>query len=348
MKDGGLTIQFDGKTNYLFWNNNVFEYPIGGLICEYATLQPTQIKEIIDNYKNNSSKANIEITLDVIDYLIESFKDVFSPTISAAIIMEFINAFTDIYTHDKTEIEKHLSEINKIKQNDSIKEFILDSKDAFFSFNTMKDILNYAYYAFSQSYIIFKKCFIDIFESTDENNDKSNIDIENNLIDAIVSFYTDNFEFQHIEYNIIALEGKLVSIYTINSSLSLLLFELAHMIESDITYKKCKNCGRYFIPIKRIDTEYCNFPSPQDHLKTCKQIGAQFTRIKKEKEDEFTKEYRKIYMRMQMKARRHPKNITYQNELRSIVEEAKYWRRKIKTNDVDDIEWKSWLKKYIS
>jgi Family of unknown function (DUF6076) len=44
-----------------------------------------------------------------------------------------------------------------------------------------------------------------------------------------------------------------------------------HLKDSQI--KICKNCGSYFVPTGRIDTEYCNSKAPNSK-KTCSEIGA--------------------------------------------------------------------------
>lgn len=135
--------------------------------------------------------------------------------------------------------------------------------------------------------------------------------------------------------------------FTIRNSISLLLFEVAHIIESGSIINKCENCGNFFIPNTRIDTIYCNYPSPQNKSKTCKEIGAQITRSKKEKTDEFTYEYRKIYMRLQMKSRRNSQKKEYSLLLKKMVKESKGWREKLKEGNVIDEEWKEWLKGFL-
>ena len=47
MMDVGMTVEFDGKKNVVMEGEIIKEYPIGGLICEYARLHPTDLKQII-------------------------------------------------------------------------------------------------------------------------------------------------------------------------------------------------------------------------------------------------------------------------------------------------------------
>ena len=45
--DIGLNVDFNGKKNIVLNGDIIKEYPIGGMICEYARLRPTEIKPII-------------------------------------------------------------------------------------------------------------------------------------------------------------------------------------------------------------------------------------------------------------------------------------------------------------
>ena len=45
--DIGLNVDFDGKKNIVMEGEIIKEYPIGGMICEYARLRPTGIKPLI-------------------------------------------------------------------------------------------------------------------------------------------------------------------------------------------------------------------------------------------------------------------------------------------------------------
>ena len=45
--DIGLRVEYDGKKNVVLAGEIIKEYPIGGLMCEYARLRPTELKEVI-------------------------------------------------------------------------------------------------------------------------------------------------------------------------------------------------------------------------------------------------------------------------------------------------------------
>lgn len=84
----------------------------------------------------------------------------------------------------------------------------------------------------------------------------------------------------------------------IDTFFSLSLLEL---LESDKKIEKCKNCGRYFILIKK-GTLYCNNPSPQNNNRTCSSYMKEYNyrnNIKKDEEkEEIQKEIKKAKDRL--------------------------------------------------
>lgn len=45
--DVGLNVDFDGKKNIVMEGDIINVYPVGGMVCEYARLRPTEIKPLI-------------------------------------------------------------------------------------------------------------------------------------------------------------------------------------------------------------------------------------------------------------------------------------------------------------
>lgn len=76
------------------------------------------------------------------------------------------------------------------------------------------------------------------------------------------------------------------------------------MVSNKIKVKKCKCCGKYFIPQGRIDTEYCNRLAPNSN-KHCSEIGATKKYHTKSANNPikkaFQKEYKKTYARIRLK-----------------------------------------------
>ena len=128
--------------------------------------------------------------------------------------------------------------------------------------------------------------------------------------------------------------------------MSLILFETAHVLDTQTPIVKCKNCGQYFVPTGRSDSIYCSYPSPQDSEKTCKDIGAQVSRSNKEKTDVTTKEYRKVYMRYKMLMRRHPEEAEYEEKFNQLTGEVKEWRNKLAHGMATTEEFLAWLTEF--
>ena len=78
----------------------------------------------------------------------------------------------------------------------------------------------------------------------------------------------------------------------------------------------------YFIPVKKVDEIYCDYP--KENGKTCREKGAMATYNKKIKNNEDAyAEYRKIYLQKHRYMLRH-------KEDKEIVEEFETWKTQAK------------------
>jgi hypothetical protein len=95
---------------------------------------------------------------------------------------------------------------------------------------------------------------------------------------------------------------EIALLFEIGSVKDLLRFEFIKMIEHDIFIKKCKNCERFFIPRRRIDTEYCDRIWGAGPRK-CSEIGATLRYEKKVSENPILDAHKKAYRRFNSRAR---------------------------------------------
>ena len=236
-----------------------------------------------------------------------------------------------------SEVERNASinEENEGKDADKIKKYILEGSGYdCFGMTTIGQALLTAYSMYAQQYVVFKYMF-EIFTSEREAEEKQ--------IDAFFSMYAENVDFQHIEFAVMLYDGGLHSIYTIQSSISLFAFEVANAINAEVSFKKCKNCGNYFVPVGRADALYCPYPSPQNEKKACRDIGAQITSTKKIKNDLVEQEYRRLYMRLKMASRRHPEDEEIKVKLAKLATEMKVFRQKRSAKEVSSDDILEWL-----
>lgn len=88
----------------------------------------------------------------------------------------------------------------------------------------------------------------------------------------------------------------------INSVQDWFRYEFLYLAKGNVLYKQCKNCGRFFIPSGRSDSEYCDRIDAASG-KTCKEVGAINTFAKKHENDEIHQAYTKAYRRMDSRKR---------------------------------------------
>lgn len=348
-ESSGMTVIYDGKKNTLLCEGTVKEYPIGGLACEYARLAPSELKPIFNSYPKQSDAKSADNATEALMWIKDELIKTQLPVVALMCFASVIEAFSDLMNRSEIEIETHLSEINMDIENDDVKKFILDGTGSnSFSDNTIGDMFSYAYYVFSMEYVVFKYLFIALTKSVEkEAGEEVDLEEYEKSLNTFGSMYsTELMSAQHFGFKLLNIEGKIQSIFTIESSVSLLVFEVAHLIETSTAIIKCKNCNNYFVSMGRSDTIYCDYPSPQDHSKKCNEIGPQITRAEKEKNDEATKLYRKVYMRYKMLEKRNPNENRYSIILKELVEGSKGWRQVIKDDPERREEYISWIQSY--
>jgi len=332
--DIGLSVEFDGKKNTVMNDGDIVEYPIGGMACEYARLHPTEVKPLIlenpyfqdEDLKKNGGHALLK--------LYEACLAKFGVVTAVMIITDFSNFMADFNRANEDELKGMIDPLNADRDTNEIKSFILkESGYDEFGVMTIGQAMLSAYVYYADCYVAFKHSF-NMLASGDE--------YEEDQVMAFWGLYASNIDFQHIDFHIMFFDNAFHSIYTIKSSLSLIMFEAAHAMDAETKFVKCKNCGNYFVPVGRSDSVYCGYPSPQDETKECREVGANATRARKMKNDILTQEYRRLYMRLKMAIKRHPDDESLKERFKELTEGMKV-RKKQKEEgmiSVDGIlEW---------
>lgn len=122
----------------------------------------------------------------------------------------------------------------------------------------------------------------------------------------------------------------------------LLIIELQEIVCMDkFEIKKCKNCGKYFVPEKRTDELYCN--NIYEDGKTCKEIGSFKVKQKMINHDDDLRTYRNVYQKLLLRTRRNPQNIQYEKEFEKFKEENRKMREKLDKGKVTYEEYIEWL-----
>lgn len=339
--DFGLNTVFNGSKYKLVMAHSLDEYPIGGLICEYMRLTPTDIKDLILSCDGLDKEGTRDNYAEVFMQLHQKLYDCFPPVIGTMIAVEFINAAQDWFKAVQEGSTQMF--LNKYTSTyDSIRTFILeDTGYDCYGGETVLQVLLTLYYMFAENYVLTKVMFNNLME-----NDECDEEKQSKTVDLFASLFGEYMDMQHIDYRLILTENGIESLYTIKSSFSLLIFDLAHTISTDTNIVKCKNCGHYFVQEGRSNTVYCSYPLRDNKKKTCKDIGAQLTRANKEKTDVATREYRRVYMRYKMMTNRHPNDTAAAEKLSRLTTEVRDWRNKLAHGRATTEEFLAWLEQF--
>lgn len=342
--DFGLAVTYNGKSYTLLCEGIVKEYPVGGLICEYCRLSPTSIKPIIMECTGLDEAVTPDSMTAAILQFHERLFEHFPPVTAIMISLEFQDAASDwMKAIRENRIEEYMNYYaDENTGMESVKEFIFaDTPYQSFGCNSILQVLLSCYYNFAEAYINTKFMFNNLI---DEN---SNPDQRDSVLKLYCDLYGELIHMQHIDFRFLATAEKgLESLYTIKTSMSLLLFEMANAQQVEQQFVKCSNCGQIFVLEGRSDTIYCNYPSPQNKNKSCREIGAQVARANKEKSDIVTGAYRKKYMRFKMATKRHPYDHDKKKKFEELISGMKEWRVKLSDGTANSDEFLKWLEQF--
>lgn len=120
-----------------------------------------------------------------------------------------------------------------------------------------------------------------------------------------------------------------------------ILEELSKMQNYPI--KKCQNCGMYFIPSKRLDEIYCDYP--KENGKTCREQGAILSYNKRLQDKSAYSEYRKQYQQKFAYVNKNKDDKKIKKDFEKWKVQAKEQISKLKHNKISEDEVFEWLEK---
>lgn len=343
MMDYGLSVFYNNGKNYtLVGDGIVREYPVGGLICEYCRLVPTELKDIILDCPGLDLEANPDTLLKALMAFQEKLFSKYDPVIRVMVLVEFITTVSEWFQAIRQGDEDKYIAMFRQDESNVIQEYIFkDTPYTGAGKETVLQMLLSAYLHFADIYSTIKLVFYQIVGYYGKENET-----RENILSGFGQFYSTFIQMQHIDFRIVVTESGLESMYTLKSSISLLLFDMANSINQEANFKKYPNCEYVFVPDGRSDTIYCSYPSPQNKDKTCREIGAQIARANKEKNDIVTREYRKTYMRYKMKTQRHPGDKNAREKFSALTTDIKGWREDLAQGTKTTEQFLEWLSQF--
>lgn len=109
----------------------------------------------------------------------------------------------------------------------------------------------------------------------------------------------------------------------------------------NIEIKKCKNCGKFFVPENRSDELYCS--NIFENGKTCKEVGPFKVKQKLMEENNDLKVYRNVYQKLLLRTRRNPMNDEYEKKFIEFKRKNAELKEKISNGKLTQEEYMKWL-----
>ena len=142
---------------------------------------------------------------------------------------------------------------------------------------------------------------------------------------------------------------RIVSKANINSSyfiecadiIQALLIELLEIAKLNTEIKKCRNCGKFFVPDNRSDEIYCS--NIYENGKTCKEIGHFKVQQKLIQENDDLRIYRNVYQKLLLRTRRNPYNDQYEYDFNEFKKKNIELKEKVEKAKLTQAEYMEWL-----
>ena len=158
--------------------------------------------------------------------------------------------------------------------------------------------------------------------------------IDNNKVKINLSAFEilrdySNYPMRQDETQRIVSKANINSSYFIECTdiIQTLLIELLEIAKLNIEIKKCRNCGKFFVPDNRSDEIYCS--NIYENGKTCKEIGHFKVQQKLIQENDDLRIYRNVYQKLLLRTRRNPSNTKYAREFEIFKDDNNKWKENI-------------------
>ncbi len=337
MREFGLAVEYDGKRYTALSDAGVREYGVGEMACELLRLHAYELKDLIVQAPHFHDPLDADQMVEAVYWLRDRMREKYPYVVAEMLSNDFGNKMLEYFSFPEEDRQSCLGSYFEKVGDDKILEYIFEETDYNnLGATTNGQLMLSLYYMVSNEYVLFVAGFTAYLSEDDDPETKARVD-------GLLSMYNSDHDVQDIDFKIKIYDGGFHSLFIVKSFMSLLLFELAHLFEHNLYIVKCKNCGHYFVPQKRADTKYCSYPAPDCPEKTCKEVGAQKAWASKERTDDVTRAYRKVYMRYKMKINRHPDDAEARERLEQLSAGIREWRKKLANGEAEKNEFLNWL-----
>lgn len=349
----GLSVIMKEKEYEVLKDGTYDVCPVGGLISEYIRLPIVKLKEIILNVPHKEihflpGNVTFDMWGDTIEYFAREIHENFTFVQEQIVMAELLHSVYEMKRSGYDENVTEIKEFNKKVESDEFYQKFVPIEALIYieSSYTVLDFFTEIYYCILKYYFLVGMLLMSVSRTYDKYGCYNPKGVDTSKDDYIYQFFEDGVGTQDIDYKILFIDNELTPVYTLRSAMSLLLFDFAQVYKNNVGFVKCKNCGKYFVPVGRSDSIYCSFPLEEDSTKSCKDVGAQNARAEKEKNDVATKSYRKVYMRYMVHMSRHPEDAEKRKKLDQLTEEVKIKRKELQNGVITEEQFLDWLNQF--
>lgn len=302
-------------------------------------------KKYQDTYSSHITKSEFNIGEQLCDFLNTDFEN---PNSFKSLIKKYgINFFlnlTDIkYSDFPVSTEEYENSLD-ILINDHKYVFSLFRQDLMldieyiFNMNNLKEIKDLTPL---QRFQVMTNS--DVSSKSLEKIDNDKVRINLSAFEILRDY--SNYPMRQDETQRIVSKANVSSSYFIECTdiIQALLIELLEIAKLNIEIKKCRNCGKFFVPNNRSDEIYCS--NIYENGKTCKEIGHFKVQQKLIQENDDLRIYRNVYQKLLLRTRRNPSNTKYAREFEFFKDDNNKWRENISKGKCTEKEYVDWLKK---
>jgi hypothetical protein len=302
-------------------------------------------KKYQDTYSSHITKSEFNIGEQLCDFLNTDFEN---PNSFKSLIKKYgINFFLNL-----TDIKYSDFPVSTEEYENSLDILINDHKYVFSLFR--QDLMLDIEYIFNMNNLEEIKDLtplqrFQVMTNSDVSS-KSLKKIDNDKVRINLSAFEilrdySNYPMRQNETQRIVSKANVSSSYFIECTdiIQALLIELLEIAKLNIEIKKCRNCGKFFVPDNRSDEIYCS--NIYENGKTCKEIGHFKVQQKLIQENDDLRIYRNVYQKLLLRTRRNPSNTKYAREFEFFKDDNNKWRENISKGKCTEKEYVDWLKK---
>lgn len=302
-------------------------------------------KKYQDTYSSHITKSEFNIGEQLCDFLNTDFEN---PNSFKSLIKKYgINFFLNL-----TDIKYSDFPVSTEEYENSLDILINDHKYVFSLFR--QDLMLDIEYIFNMNNLEEIKDLtplqrFQVMTNSDVSS-KSLEKIDNDKVRINLSAFEilrdySNYPMRQDETQRIVSKANVSSSYFIECTdiIQALLIELLEIAKLNIEIKKCRNCGKFFVPNNRSDEIYCS--NIYENGKTCKEIGHFKVQQKLIQENDDLRIYRNVYQKLLLRTRRNPSNTKYAREFEFFKDDNNKWRENISKGKCTEKEYVDWLKK---